>query len=186
MKHSEIIALAMKARQEASLVVDRHTNPSQKHASLALYAVLGSCMSLCERCQNSPAERKELEALFEQQPKTGNRRYVEKGSDIFVFVCRFVFTSTDRTNAIRYACALRQAHEKHIKSADLADWMKKNGGVNALYFSRPLDARQVKAKTLQLAEQITFSRDHPFTLTLSWRSDNRFEVIEQRQEGAEQ
>lgn len=174
---TNITQLAIQARRDAALVIDRHTNPSQKAASLALYGVLASCMELSERCHRDPAERAELEKLFGEQPKAGNRRYVEKTSDVFVLVCRFVFTETDRTNAMRYASALRQAAELQIASSDLLDWMKANGGVNALYFRRPLDARNIKTKCLRLAEQIEFSRDEPFTLTLSWRNDNTFAIL---------
>lgn len=171
-----ITDLAMQARAAAAVVVDRHVNPSQKQASLALYAVLARCMELCERCERDPAEREELDRLFAEQPKTGNRRYVEHGSDIYVLVCRFVFTETDRTNAMRYASALREAWKMDVASAELEQWLKDNGGVNALYFRRPLDARSVRTSTLRLAKQIEFSRDRPFTLTLQWRDDNSFDV----------
>lgn len=177
---TDIIRLAMKARADAVLVVDRHTNPSQKAASLALYNVMGTCMELCERCTD-PEEKQRLHALFLEQPKTGNRRFVEKGSDIFVLVCRYVFTETDRTNAMRYASALREASKLNLSSADLPEHMKKNGGVNALYFRRPLNACRVKTKCLRLSTTIDFSRDKPFMMILRWRDDNTFEVIEQKE-----
>lgn len=174
---SSVTELAMKARDSAALVVDRHVNPSQKAASLALYRVMADCKALCERCEANREDMAELQRLFAQQPKAGNRRYVEKGSDVYVYVCRYVFTETDRTNAMRYAAALREASKLQVSSGDLFEWMKKNGGVNALYFRRPLDARSVKTKCLRLAEQIEISRDKEFTLTLKWRDDNSFEVI---------
>lgn len=170
--------LALSARSKAASVVDRHVNPSQKQASLSLYGVMASCLELCERCRWNPDEQAELERLFAEQPKTGNRRYVEKGSDIYVLVCRFVFTETDRTNAMRYASALREATKLQLTSGSLFEHLQNNGGINSLYFRRPLDARRVKTKTLQLAHQIEFSRDEPLRLTLRWRSDNRFEVVE--------
>lgn len=172
-----IVDLALQARRDAAAVVDRHVNPSQKQASLALYDVMASYMELCERCGRDPDERAELERLFAGQPRPGNRRYIEKASDIYVLVCRFVFTETDRTNAMRYACALREAGRRQIGSTGMANWLRQNGGVNALYFSRPLGARIVGTKTLHLHDRISFSRDAPFTLTLQWRTDNRFDVI---------
>lgn len=177
----DISSLALDVRSKAALVVDRHINPSQKQASLALYAVLASCKEICERCEYDPAERAELERLFLDQPREGNRRYVERGSDIYVLVCRFVFTETDRSNAMRYAAALREADKMRIRSSELARWMKDHGGVNALYFRRPLHARYVKTKALRLAEQIQFCRDRPFTVTLRWRDDNTFEVVTMEQ-----
>lgn len=161
----------------ARQIVDRHTNPGQKKASLALYGVLADCLALVEACDRDPLVEEEMRAMFAAQPKEGNRRYVEKGSDSYIYVCRFVFTSTDRTNAMRYAAALREAHKLQVRSMDLVAWMKQNGGVNALYFRRPLEAREVRLKALRLSRQITVSRHAPFSLTLRWKDDNSFEVI---------
>jgi hypothetical protein len=174
---SEISDLLNKTRTNASALVDRHTSPSKKGAALQLYEILADCKRLCERCERNAEDFDEVKRLFAQQPKTGNRRFVEKGSDIYVFICRFVFTDTDRTNAMRYAAALRMAAELQISGDQLAEHMKENGGVNALYFRRPLNERNIKTKCLRLAQQITFSRDEPFTLMLKWRDDNSFEVL---------
>jgi hypothetical protein len=173
---SEISDLLNQARDSASALVDRHTSPSKKGAALHLYQILADCKRLCERCERHAEDFDEVKRLFAQQPKTGNRRFVEKGSDIYVFICRFVFTDTDRTNAMRYAAALRVAAEMQISGDRLAEHMKENGGVNALYFRRPLDERNVETKCLRLAQQITFSRDEPITLQLTWRTDNAFDV----------
>lgn len=173
---SEISDLLSKVRGDAAMVVDRHINPNKTKASLALYDVLADCKRLCERCEQNAEDFAEVKRLFAQQPKTGNRRFVEKGSDIYVFICRFVFTDTDRTNAMRYAAALRVAAEMQISGDRLAEHMKNKGGVNALYFRRPLDERNVKTKCLRLAQQITFSRDEPIRLQLTWRTDNAFDV----------
>jgi hypothetical protein len=172
-----IAEFAFRVRADAASVVDRHSNPNQKAASLALYGVLASCMALCGRCERDASERAELERLFAEQPKAGNRRYVEKSSDVYVRVCRFVFTETDRTNAMRYSQALREAAKLQLNSKTLAGWTRDNGGVNALYFRRPLDARSVKTSALRLAEQIEFSRDRPFAIKLRWRHDNSFDVL---------
>lgn len=169
-----VTALAMDARQSAADVVARH----KKLASFRLYAVLAPCLEICERCQANPAEMAEIESLFRQQPHDGNRRYVEAGSDIFVLVCRFVFAGTNRTNAMRYSQCLREAVKLGLTSADLEAWLRQNGGVNALYFRRPLASATSSARTLRLARSITFPRDKPFTLTLQWATDNAFRVLE--------
>lgn len=174
---SEVEAMLNTARANAALVVDRHVNPNQKKASLALYDVLAECKRLCERCDHNAEDFEEVKRLFAEQPKSGNRRYVEKGSDIYVFVCRFVFTETDRTNAMRYASALREAEKLQISGANLASYLKNKGGVNGLYFRRPLDERSQKTKCLRLSSQITYSRDEEFTLRLRWLNDNTFEVL---------
>ena len=165
--------LALKARGQASEVVIRH----KKRASFQLYSVLAPCLELCERCERDPAERAELERLFAAQPREGNRRYVERGSDIYVLVCRFVFAGTDRSNAMRYSQALREAAKLQIRSGELEAWLGKNGGVNALYFRRPLTTRSVSTKTIRLARSITIPRDRGFTVTLLWSQDNTFRVL---------
>lgn len=171
---TSISELALQTRQSASEVVARH----KKKASFRLYAVLAPCLELCERCGRDPAERAELESLFARQPKgERNRRYVEKGSDIYQLVCRFVFCGTNLTNATRYAQALQQATDMQIRSPELEGWLRENGGVNALYFRRPLRYRSSTARTLRLASSITFPRDRDFTLTLRWTNDNAFKVV---------
>lgn len=105
-------------------------------------------------------------------------RYVEAGSDIFVLVCRFVFAGTNRANAIRYSQCLREAVKLGIEAKDLAAWLRQNGGVNALYFRRPLESRTSTTRTLRLARSVTFPRDKPFTLTLQWGTDNAFRVLD--------
>jgi alkanesulfonate monooxygenase SsuD/methylene tetrahydromethanopterin reductase-like flavin-dependent oxidoreductase (luciferase family) len=176
---SEIYKAMLQARENAAIVSRWHTTPGKTKASLTLYKVLAECKQLCERCETSPQDKAEVDRMFAEQPKAGNRRYVEKGSDVYVLICRFVFAETDRTNAMRYAAALREAAKMDIPGARLSDWMKTNGGINALYFRRPLDAREVKTKALRLDQQITISRDKPFVLTLQWQPDNTFTVIGQ-------
>lgn len=168
-----VTSIAMDARQAASDVVARH----KKLASFRLYAVLAPCLEVCERCQTNPTDLAEIEAMFRQQPRDGNRRYVERGSDIFVLICRFVFSGTNRSNAIRYSQCLREAVKLGIGSADLEVWLRQNGGVNALYFRRPLASSTSSARTLRLSRSITFPRDKPFTLTLQWGTDNAFLVM---------
>lgn len=174
MEPKAIADLALQTRAAAADVVVRH----KKHASFQLYSVLSPCLELCERCELDPAERAILDRLFADQPKGDrNRKYVEKGSDIYVLVCRFVFTSTDYTNAMRYAHCLREASKAQISSAELVAWLKTNGGVNALYFRRPLTAQSVSMKTLHLSSPVMVSRTTEFTLQLRWNSDNTFAAV---------
>lgn len=173
-----IVKMAIEARQSASLVVDRHVNPGKTKASKALYKVLADCMAIAERCEKDPNDYAKIRKLFDQQPKEGVRRYIEKSNDIFGLVSRFVFTDSDRTNAARYAACLRVAKSEAIASDKLAEYMWNNGGVNALYFRRKLDVRLVRTKCLRLDRQIVIDRDRPLTITLQWRDDNSFIVIE--------
>lgn len=166
--------LAIQTRQNAADVVARH----KKLASYRLYAILAPTLEVCERCERDPKERAEIDRLFAEQPLGDqNRRYVESGSDIYVLVCRFVFAGTNRSNAIRYAQALREAAKLQIGSGELDGWLRKNGGVAALYFRRPLASRTSSTRTLRLDRSITFPRDKPFTITLRWGTDNAFCVV---------
>lgn len=172
---TSVTDLALQTRQNAADVVARH----KKLASYRLYAILAPTMEVCERCERNPQERAEIDRLFASQPRGDqNRRYVERGSDIYVLVCRFVFAGTNRSNAIRYAQALREAAKLQIGSGELDEWLRKNGGVAALYFRRPLESRSSSTRTLRLDRSITFPRDKMFVITLQWGTENAFRVIE--------
>lgn len=171
---------AEQAKTAAAIVVDRHVNPTRQHVAQALYSVLGNCLKLVKRIQMDAYAYAELKKMFLAQPHTNVKgRWLEKGSDAFVLVCRYVFTETDRTNAMRYAQALREADKLQIAADDLAGWLKRNGGVNALYMRRPLNDIPVQTKTLRLTRSILFKRTEPFTVTLQWNTHNAFRVIRQ-------
>lgn len=168
-----ITELVQAVRHEADEVTSRH----KKLASFRLYAVLSNVMEVCERALRDPAEKQELDTLVREQPHDGNRRFVEKGSDVYTLVCRYVFHgSPNRANLYRYAEALRQAALIQLNSAGLAAWMKENGGVNALYFRREVVKKPARLRILRLLEPIEFPRDRPSTLTLEWTDLNAFKV----------
>ncbi|WP_147707818.1 hypothetical protein [Microvirga massiliensis] len=138
-------------------------------------------MRLAERCRD-PSEFAELQRLFLDQPRSGNRRYIENGSDEFTLVCRFVFadlrSGTERSNASRYAHCLREAAKRQIGSATLVEFLKEEGGINALFLGRPLSRQTVTTKTLRLTEPITVGKGVKFTVTLIRNPDNTYSVIE--------
>jgi hypothetical protein len=161
----------------------------KRHSSFELYDLLGKCMKLAERCA-ATSEYEEMRGLVTQQPGA-NRRYVERGSDRFILVCRFVFSNlrsagTERSNASRYAHTLRQAHQKGLRSDDLAEYLKDNGGVNALFLRRPLASLTVTTKCLVLTEAVRIPKDHTLNITLRRTPDNRYEVLDFSTEPAAQ
>lgn len=169
-----ITELAQAVRHNADEVTNRH----KKQASFRLYAVMADVMEVCERAERAPAEKTELDALLREQPHEGNRRFVEKGSDVYTLVCRYVFHgSPNRANLYRYAEALRQAALMQLGSNDLAAWLRSSGGINALYFRREVVKKPARLRILRLLEAIEFPRDKPFTLTLQWTDLNAFKVI---------
>lgn len=172
-----IVAQATRLRNTA------HTAPiGKRQASFVLYSMLGECMDLALRCRREPGAAALLRLKFAEQDLRGrNRRYVERGSDEFTLVCRYVFPTgsraAERANASRYAHTLRQADQRGIEPTGLAAWLGQNGGVNALFLARPLDRNTVRTKTLYLDRQIEIGKDATFTLTLRRRVDNCFEVV---------
>lgn len=154
----------------------------KRKTSFELYALLADCMALAERCTSDRAAFDEMRGLVAQQPHDGNRRYVEMCADAYQLVCRFVFADlksrgAERSNASRYAMALREAAKIGVKSADLAAHLRDGGGINSLFLARPLAARSVTTRMLHLTQSITAPKDEEITLTLRRISDGRFDVI---------
>lgn len=149
-----------------------------------LYSALGDSAMIARICSFDDTMFKELRTMVAEQPRGDhNRRYVENGSDVFSRVCRYVFARTNHTNVCRYAHVLREAEKAQITPADLPDWLKSNGGVNALYYRRPLNQAEVATKVLRLTERIEFPRDRDFTITLRWTSHNMFAPINREDAG---
>ena len=153
----------------------------KRHSSFELYDLLAGCMALADRCKQ-PDEYNEIKRLVMQQPSKGNRRYIEKGSDEYILVCRFVFgnlrsAGAERSNASRYAHCLREAAKQGVTSKTLAKTLSDNGGINALFLSRPLEATTFTTRCLNLAAPITIAKDEVFSLTLRRMADNRYDVI---------
>lgn len=156
----------------------------KRHSSFELYALLAGCMALAERCRD-PEEYETLRmAVAMRGGNGGPRRYVERNSDAYTLVCRFVFDdhdkgvrkSTDRSSSSRYAHTLREADRLGFDSRSIYDQLRHHGGVNALFLLRPLEARTCTLKTLYLAKAITVPKHGEFTLTLSRNSDGSFAV----------
>lgn len=171
-----ILDLARECKADAHSVTQRH----KKHASFTLYRVLAKTLSLCERAERNPAERTELEELVLEATKAHkSRAYIERGSDIYIIACRYVFAD-DRgyANASRYAHCLRQARLRQLSSAGLFDWLSHHGGVNALYLARPLEARSVTTKSIRLSHSVELPKSGRFVLTLERLADGTFKPQE--------
>lgn len=171
------------ARQAEDLRKLAESGPiGKRHSSFELYDLLAGCMALAERCADAAVHEEMRGLVVEQHHRTGqNRRYVERGSDAYILVCRYVFSNlrsagAERSNASRYAHALREAAKQGITSATLGAKLRE-GGINALFLSRPLAARTVTTRTLYLTEPITVDKAQPFTLTLRRTADNRYDVV---------
>jgi hypothetical protein len=152
----------------------------KRHSSFALYAFLADCMALAERCREQAAYDELRQAVAEREC-AGTREFVQFKSDEYLLVCRHVFVSkgeTNRNNASRYAIAMREAAKRQINSAGLEEWLRKNGGINALVLDRTDTTRSLSMKTLYLSASITVPRNEWFTLSLRRRPNGIFEVKE--------
>ena len=173
----DILTMLDAAQTAAQEVTQRH----KKQASFRLYGVLADTLAIVERADRDPTDRERLNARLIEQPHAGNRRYVERGSGLCTLVCRYVFHgSPNRANLYRYAEALRQAQTLQLNSENLVSWLKANGGVNALYFRRPIEPRSASLRVLRLLTPVSFPKDADFTLTLRWTDQNAFRVVAER------
>lgn len=152
---------------------------SGRVSDLRLYSVLASALAACEQCID-PVEEALLRRSFKALPVTGtqNRQYVNKSSDVSSLVCRYIFIGDILANASRYAHALREAQKLQIRSDDLVEWLKDNGGVNALYLRRPVARKDVRTKCLRLTTQIVVPKGRAFILTLLRTEENSYEVLQ--------
>jgi hypothetical protein len=158
-----------------------------------LYALLSECLSICEEviaegmfeelrqlARVSVNERKPRGTVTRNESNNGRgRNYVEKGSDAFILVCRYVLSGVDeRNSSYRYATTLREAHRRSIKSQELSSWLKENGGVNALY-GRAIYKGDISSKrTLHLNEAVSFPREGEFTIRLKHDGKGFFDVVQ--------
>lgn len=164
--------------------VARSTPLGHRSPKYQLYELLGECMDLAYRAEGNPTEEAELRQLVRGDNRHNKKgRWVEKDSDTYLLVCRFVFydpgrATAERGTGWRYATVLREAAKRQVTPSELAQYLRENGGMNALVQTRPVETQEVTTKTLLLDRAITVRKGQPFTLTLKRLPDNRYEVIE--------
>lgn len=169
---------AIIANSPVSMVVGRH----KQNATEELYRVLSDCLQIAEICQEDADELLVLNSLIKDLPLLPgkNRNYVEKSSDIYQRVCRFMFHGEEHTaNTNRYAHCLREAAQRGISSNALL-WKLRNGGVNQFFLMRS-GARAnkvVTTKCLHLNEAITHGKNVEFMLRLRREDNNVYTVLE--------
>lgn len=157
-----------------------------------LYALLAECLTICEEVQAagmfeelrrlarvSVNERKPRGTVTRAEGNNGRgRSYVEAKSDAFILVCRYVLAGVDeRNSSYRYAVTLREAAKRGIAGVDLAAWLGKNGGVNALYAPAAYRKESHRTKVLHLNQTVSFPRESEFTITLRYDGKGFFDVV---------
>ncbi len=150
----------------------------QRRKDVQLYFLLADCLAICEECErDNRTDELKAEALEYLRDGAGGRRYMEGAPDVYLIVGRYVFErEINRAACWRYTATLREAAKSQIASADLAQWLRENGGINALFKARDLAARSCKTKTLHLTSPVTVPKDGQFTLMLMRLPNGFFEV----------
>ena len=167
------------SRTPIQQVLNRH----KRHADMLLYQVLADCMEISEVCLRDAKEYEVLNGLIKKLPVIDgkNRHYVERSSDVYQRICRFMFHGEEHSaNTNRYAHCLRQAAELGIKSKDLIGQLS-DGGISKFFLRRPGQSREVNmtTKCLRLDRAITHSRRATFILKLKRSDDGLYKVLEQ-------
>lgn len=152
---------------------------SQRRKDIDLYKVLADCMMICERAvAEGMVGSLKKDFLTKRQAEATGRVYFESDPDVYLIVGRLVFEpEVNRAACWRYTATLREASKLGIKSDDLINWLRTNGGINALFKGRQVQARTARTKTLHLNTQVEVPKDRPFTLTLRRDSRGFFDVI---------
>jgi len=155
---------------------------SQRRKDIDLYEVLADCMAICEQAEAAGmVETLKKDFLIKRQSEATGRVYFETDPDVYLVVGGLVFEpEVNRAACWRYTATLREAAKVGIAAADLTDWLRRNGGINALFKGRPVQARTARTKTLNLNTQVAVPNDSPFTLTLRRDSRGFFDVIDQK------
>ena len=176
----------MLARPEAKTsvieVIDaaRAMMPIRKRgANSELYSALVLALKASELCIEDIEQDEALGRAVAELPKGDkNRQYVERGSDSYQRVCRYIFFGEEHTaNINRYAHALRQAGKQGVRSHELLKRLRA-GGVNQFYLKRPLRTDKISTRCIRLDRQITHEKAAPFMLILRRDDDNTYAVVE--------
>lgn len=151
----------------------------RRGANTELYGALVLALKASELCIEDIEQDEALGKAVAELPKGNkNRQYVERGSDSYQRVCRYIFFGEEHTaNINRYAHALREAGKQGVRSHELLQRLHK-GGVNQFYLRRPLRTDKISTRCIRLARQITHEKAEPFTLILRRNDDNSYEVLE--------
>lgn len=152
----------------------------KRRKDVELYAVLAEALNICEEVgRDGLLDDLKASALSEIDTGARNRTYFLARADVYVVVCRMVLEGKDNRNSFyRYAATLREASARQITSATLVQWLCDNGGINALFKARPVQARSSQTKTLHLNEAVEIPRDRPFTLHLRRDSRGFFDLVD--------
>lgn len=154
----------------------------RRGANSELYSALVLALRASELCVMDIEQDLALGRAIAELPKGGkNRQYVERGSDAYQRVCRYIFFGEEHTaNINRYAISLREAAKQGVTSAELLKRLQ-SGGVNQFYLKRPLHSQTISTRCIRLDRPIVHEKAAAFTLILKRNDDNSYAVLEHSQ-----
>lgn len=156
----------------------------RRGANSELYSALVLALQASELCIADIEQDIALGKAVADLPKGNkNRQYVERGSDAYQRVCRYIFFGEEHTaNINRYAIALREAGKQGVRSGMLLEYLR-NGGVNQFYLKRPLHSESISTRCIRLERQITHEKAATITLVLRRKDDNSYAVLDLSSDG---
>jgi hypothetical protein len=117
------------------LVTERETweQGVYRTSNLALYAVLAKCLAIAQA--DTPELAKQRNAGLEAFYKQHGYPY-KKDSPPATRVVKAVFGNVDRRRLSTYSMVLREAIKRKVLATQLAEWIEKEGGVQAIKLSQ--------------------------------------------------
>lgn len=159
------------ARRLGEAIAARH---SGSHRSL--HSALARTLAIVERCLLDPAIEIEMRKAVAERAEPGRRSYIERGSDAYGVVTRYVFAGSTLANVSRYTIALREAASRQVKASDLIAYLAENGGINGLWLARGVTSDRTSVTLLRLTRSIDIPREGRFTLCLERSPCGDFQV----------
>lgn len=83
----------------------------------------------------------------------------------------------DRAKSLRAKAHAGPIGKRQLKPENLPQFLRTQGGLNALYLRRPLTRTSVRTKVLHLTESVEIPKDGEITLALKRTPENTFEVL---------
>lgn len=152
---------------------------NKRRKDVELYQVLAECLAICETVERERSLPELIEQFLAQRSEgVSGRRYLESNPDVYLVVGRLVFEQeSNRAACWRYTATLREAAQLQIASSGFVEWLRTNGGINALFKARKVAARTAQTKTLHLNNSVEVPKTGVFTLTLQRDHRGFFDVI---------
>lgn len=134
------------------LVTERETweQGVYRTSNLALYAVLAKCLAIAQADTPELAKQRNagLEAFYKQRGYS-----YKKDAPPATRVVKAVFGNVDRRRLSTYSLVLREAIKQKVLATQLAEWIEKEGGIQAIKLSQSPNFVKPKVKAATAKQQ---------------------------------